>query len=110
VGTREQQKPSAAETPLRSDAQRNKNEILAAAVRAFTKDANAPLEGIAKAAGVRIATFPTQMSASSSRVPDFDALDALMASDFGVATPPVAVLVPDALAILENVEIGRAHV
>ena len=64
LGTSEQQQPSAAETPLRSDAQRNKDEILAAAVRAFTKDANASLEGIAKAAGVGIGTlyrhFPTR--------------------------------------------------
>jgi AcrR family transcriptional regulator len=59
-----EQKPSAAETPLRSDAQRNKDEILAAAARAFTKDARASLEGIAKAAGVGIGTlyrhFPTR--------------------------------------------------
>jgi AcrR family transcriptional regulator len=53
------------ETPrLRSDAQRNKDEILAAAVRAFTKDANASLEGIARAAGVGIGTlyrhYPTR--------------------------------------------------
>lgn len=64
MGTSEQQKPSAAETPLRSDAQRNKDEILAAAVRALTKDANASLEGIAKAASVGIGTlyrhFPTR--------------------------------------------------
>jgi AcrR family transcriptional regulator len=50
--------------PLRSDAQRNRDDILAAAVRAFTKDANASLEGIAKAAGVGIGTlyrhFPTR--------------------------------------------------
>jgi AcrR family transcriptional regulator len=49
---------------LRSDAQRNKDEILAAAVRAFTKDANASLEGIARAAGVGIGTlyrhYPTR--------------------------------------------------
>jgi AcrR family transcriptional regulator len=64
VGTSEQHKPGAAEPPLRSDAQRNKAEILAAAVRAFTKDADASLEGIAKAAGVGIGTlyrhFPTR--------------------------------------------------
>jgi AcrR family transcriptional regulator len=52
------------EPTLRSDAQRNKDEILAAAVRAFTKDAQASLEGIAKAAGVGIGTlyrhFPTR--------------------------------------------------
>jgi hypothetical protein len=55
------------------------------------------LEAVAKLlpvdAAVRIDTFPTHMSASSSRVPDFDALDAMMASDFGVTTPPVPVLV-----------------
>ena len=59
-----EQKPSAAETPLRSDAQRNKDQVLAAAVRAFTKDAQATLEGIAQAAGVGIGTlyrhFPTR--------------------------------------------------
>jgi hypothetical protein len=42
---------------------------------------------------VRIETFPTRTSAVSSRVPDFDALDATMASDFGVTTAPVPVLV-----------------
>lgn len=51
-------------TRLRSDAQRNKDQILAAAVRALTKDAHASLEGIAKAAGVGIGTlyrhFPTR--------------------------------------------------
>jgi hypothetical protein len=55
------------------------------------------LEAVAKllpvGAPVRIDTFPTHMSSSSSRVPDFDALDAMMASDFGVTTPPVPVLV-----------------
>ncbi len=55
------------------------------------------LEAVAKllpvGAPVRIDTFPTHMSASSSRVPDFDALDAMMASDFAVTTPPVPVLV-----------------
>jgi AcrR family transcriptional regulator len=49
---------------LRSDAQRNKDDILAAAVRAFTQEANASLEGIAKAAGVGIGTlyrhYPTR--------------------------------------------------
>ena len=44
-------------------------------------------------AAVRIDTFPTRISASSSRVPDFDGLDAMMASDFGVLSPPVPVLV-----------------
>jgi AcrR family transcriptional regulator len=66
LGTSQHQKPqpNAAQAPLRSDAQRNKDEILAAAVRAFTKDAHASLEGIAKAAGVGIGTlyrhFPTR--------------------------------------------------
>jgi len=49
---------------LRSDAQQNKDDILAAAVLAFGKDANASLEGIAKAAGVGIGTlyrrYPTR--------------------------------------------------
>jgi AcrR family transcriptional regulator len=53
-----------AQARLRSDAQRNRDDILAAAVRAFTKDANASLEGIAKAAGVGIGTlyrhYPTR--------------------------------------------------
>jgi AcrR family transcriptional regulator len=52
------------EVRLRSDAQRNKDDILRAAVLAFTKDANASLEGIAKAAGVGIGTlyrhYPTR--------------------------------------------------
>ncbi len=49
---------------LRSDAQHNRDAILAAAVRAFTKDAKASLEGIASAAGVGIGTlyrhYPTR--------------------------------------------------
>jgi len=49
---------------LRSDAQRNKEDILAAAVLAFAHDVNASLEGIAKAAGVGIGTlyrhYPTR--------------------------------------------------
>jgi len=49
---------------LHSDALRNRNDILAAAVAAFTEDANAPLESIAKAAGVGIGTlyrhYPTR--------------------------------------------------
>lgn len=53
-----------AQAPLRSDAQRNKDNILAAAVLAFAKDANASLEGIARAAGVGIGTlyrhYPTR--------------------------------------------------
>ncbi|MFT3924752.1 MAG: TetR/AcrR family transcriptional regulator [Myxococcales bacterium] len=51
-------------TRVRSDAQRNKQEILLAATRAFSLDANASLEGIAKAAGVGIGTlyrhYPTR--------------------------------------------------
>jgi len=49
---------------LRSDAQRNKEDILAAAVLAFAQDVNASLEGIARAAGVGIGTlyrhYPTR--------------------------------------------------
>jgi len=64
VVTSEQEKTTGAEVRLRSDAQRNKDEILAAAVLAFTKDANASLEGIARAAGVGIGTlyrhYPTR--------------------------------------------------
>jgi AcrR family transcriptional regulator len=64
VVTSKKESATGAEPRLRSDAQRNKDEILAAAVRAFTKDANASLEGIAKAAGVGIGTlyrhFPTR--------------------------------------------------
>jgi AcrR family transcriptional regulator len=49
---------------LRSDAQRNRDALLVAAVKAFTKSADASLEGIAKAAGVGIGTlyrhFPTR--------------------------------------------------
>ena len=59
-----QKKTTDAEPRLRSDAQRNKEEVLAAAVLAFTKDADASLEGIARAAGVGIGTlyrhFPTR--------------------------------------------------
>jgi hypothetical protein len=44
-------------------------------------------------AEVRIDTFPTRLSSSSTRVPDYDALDAMMASDFAVEQPPVPVLV-----------------
>lgn len=58
--------PKAAETApkLRSDAQQNRDGLLAAAVAAFTKDANASLEGIARTAGVGIGTlyrhYPTR--------------------------------------------------
>lgn len=49
---------------MRSDARQNRDGILAAAVVAFTKDANASLEGIARAAGVGIGTlyrhYPTR--------------------------------------------------
>ena len=44
-------------------------------------------------AEVRIDTFPTRISATSTRLPDLEDLDALMAKDFGVLSPPVAVLV-----------------
>ncbi len=50
--------------PLRADAQRNRDKLLAAALAAFTERADAPLEGIAKQAGVGIGTlyrhFPTR--------------------------------------------------
>ena len=53
-----------AQARLRRDAQENRDEILAAAVRALTRDANASLEGIARAAGVGIGTlyrhYPTR--------------------------------------------------
>jgi len=53
------------ERPLRADAQRNRDQILAAAARAFSKcGLEATLEGIAKDAGVGIGTlyrhFPTR--------------------------------------------------
>jgi len=55
-----------AEPRLRQDAQRNRERLLAAAVAAFTKDANASLDGIAKDAEVGIGTlyrhFPTRES------------------------------------------------
>jgi AcrR family transcriptional regulator len=48
----------------RKDAQRNRERLLAAAVAAFSRDADAPLEGIARAAGVGIGTlyrhYPTR--------------------------------------------------
>jgi AcrR family transcriptional regulator len=53
-----------AEPRLRRDAQQNRDDILAAAVEAFTEDENASLEGIARAAGVGIGTlyrhYPTR--------------------------------------------------
>lgn len=42
---------------------------------------------------VRIDTFPVRVAAGQVRVPDYDTLDALMVKDFGVAHPPVPVLV-----------------
>jgi AcrR family transcriptional regulator len=52
------------EPALRQDARRNRERLLAVAVEAFTKDANASLDGIAKAAEVGIGTlyrhFPTR--------------------------------------------------
>ena len=42
---------------------------------------------------VRIDTFPSRIAAGSTRVPDYGALDPLMAKEFGVPRPPVAVLV-----------------
>jgi len=54
----------ASQARLRSDAQRNRDHILSEAVVAFAKDANASLEGIARAAGVGIGTlyrhYPTR--------------------------------------------------
>ena len=50
--------------PVRKDAQRNRDRLLTVAVAAFTKDANASLDSIAKTAGVGIGTlyrhFPTR--------------------------------------------------
>ncbi|MEO8622391.1 MAG: TetR/AcrR family transcriptional regulator [bacterium] len=50
--------------PVRKDAQRNRDRLLTVAVAAFTKDANASLDSIAKVAGVGIGTlyrhFPTR--------------------------------------------------
>jgi AcrR family transcriptional regulator len=60
----EQETARAAQPRLRSDAQQNRDDLLAAAVRALTKDANASLDGIARAAGVGIGTlyrhYPTR--------------------------------------------------
>lgn len=58
-------KDTGAVRPLRADAQRNRDQILAAAARAFSKcGLEATLEGIAKDAGVGIGTlyrhFPTR--------------------------------------------------
>jgi AcrR family transcriptional regulator len=59
VGTSPKSDPA-----LRQDAQRNRERLLTVAVEAFTKDANASLGGIAKAAEVGIGTlyrhFPTR--------------------------------------------------
>jgi len=59
VGTSHKSDPT-----LRQDAQRNRERLLSVAVDAFTKDANASLGGIAKAAEVGIGTlyrhFPTR--------------------------------------------------
>jgi AcrR family transcriptional regulator len=56
--------PHDTEPRLRKDAQRNRERLLSVAVAAFTKDANASLDGIAKTAGVGIGTlyrhFPTR--------------------------------------------------
>ena len=63
-GKSEKRKPQGVAVPLRSDAQRNRDDILAAAVVAFTRDTRASLEGIARAAGVGIGTlyrhYPTR--------------------------------------------------
>jgi AcrR family transcriptional regulator len=52
------------EPRTRKDAQRNRERLLAEAVAAFSRDAGAPLEGIARAAGVGIGTlyrhYPTR--------------------------------------------------
>ena len=40
----------------------------------------------------RIDTMPSRISVNAARVPDYDALDALMAADYGAADPPVDVL------------------
>ncbi len=56
--------PKRAEPRLRQDAQRNRERLLAVAVDAFTKDASASLEGIARTAELGIGTlyrhFPTR--------------------------------------------------
>ena len=57
-------KGESAKRPVRRDAQRNRERLLTVAVAAFTSDANAPLDAIAKTAGVGIGTlyrhFPTR--------------------------------------------------
>lgn len=57
-------KATPGERVVRKDAQRNRDRLLSVAVAAFTRDANASLDGIAKAAGVGIGTlyrhFPTR--------------------------------------------------
>ena len=57
-------KPKPTDRPVRRDAQRNRDRLLSVAVSAFTKNANASLDGIAKTAGVGIGTlyrhFPTR--------------------------------------------------
>jgi AcrR family transcriptional regulator len=62
--TSEERTARGTDVRLRSDAQRNRDKILAAAVLAFTRDANASLEGIARTAGVGIGTlyrhYPTR--------------------------------------------------
>jgi AcrR family transcriptional regulator len=64
--TREKVTAQKTDGRLRRDAQRNRDDILAAAMAAFTKDANASLDGIARAAGVGIGTlyrhYPTRES------------------------------------------------
>lgn len=56
--------PSKSEPTVRKDAQRNRERLLSVAVAAFTQDANASLDGIAKTAGVGIGTlyrhYPTR--------------------------------------------------
>ena len=54
----EQTTPAAAERPLRADARRNRDALLAAAVEAFAKNgADVPLETIAANAGVGVGTL-----------------------------------------------------
>jgi AcrR family transcriptional regulator len=64
VNSDEKETAQGAPAQLRSDAQRNRDNVLAAAVLAFAQDANASLEGIARTAGVGIGTlyrhYPTR--------------------------------------------------